>query len=348
MNSPVDKASEFLINHIDKYDITYWQNHLEKSYEQYYLLQDKKWVSDSLEMNKDFLLIENIEVLKHFIKTSQKLIKDNPYFLEIFEIVKHEASLKKLEEIHLSQLICFAYSLDRINVLMRQNLDFSEFLIFHFYRQRKKRNFYRFGNVLRIIKFHSIQLPLIRFLKCYRKGFIGSSFGKIILVVNIFEAFLVDLFRGFVKNALSCVPLMIFSPNFKAFFILGKFFKKGEKSRFSKDGKGVEMFSPSQKKWSDLYQSWNYTFVSQFPQAPYLLVKLLIPSVSEYKNKPGSYMHTRITALFLCLNFVDFATNDCVLEAKINDITEFSHENIVKQGEANHRCSIDYRKSVQK
>ena len=348
MDTHVDIVCDFLLNHIEEFDLAYWQTHLKKSYEQFYLIENDNWISDYLKKNNDYFSLKTMDDLKDFLILSNTLIKDNQYFLEIFQIVKNEPSLKELGEIHLTQLICFAYSLDRINSLMREDLSFAEYLITHFYNQRKKRNFYRLDNILRIIKFHSIQFPLIRFLKCYRKGKLGNSFGKFILVANIFEAFLVDLCRGFLKNALSCIPLMIFSPNFKAFFILNRLFKLGEKSRFSEDGKGVEMFSPSQKKWSDLYQSWNYTFVSQFPQAPYLLVKLLIPSVTGYKKNPGGYMHTRITALFLCLNYVDFATNECVLAAKIDDITEFSHKNIVKQGEANYRCSIEYRKSVKK
>ena len=55
--------------------------------------------------------------------------------------------------------------------------------------------------------------------------------------------------------------------------------------------------------WADLYQTWNMAFVTNFNTWPYMLTKLLIPSVSEYQENPKAYLHNRIIALYIHINY---------------------------------------------
>ncbi|MBK22854.1 MAG: hypothetical protein CME70_02520 [Halobacteriovorax sp.] len=336
-----------LVDHINKFDDSFWEEKLKRSYTQFFLYHNKTWIHEFLRAEDDLLIPKDKSELVDFINKSSHLISHNTYLVNILKITP-KTELEYLGESHLTQLIVFAYSLDKINSLMRENLELADFLVKHFHRKRKENNFYRLNNILRIIKFHSIQYPLIKFIKDHKKGRVAKSSGKFILAANIFEAFLVDLFKGYFKNAFSCIPLMIFSPNFKALHLFKRFFKLGSDSRISKDGNGFEMISPEQKKWSDLYQSWNFTFVSQFKEAPYLLIKLIIPSVTDYEKIPAGYMHTRITALFLCLNYVDFASNHCVLETDLDKLKPFSRTLIKEQGKINYNSGKDYFRSVLK
>jgi hypothetical protein len=191
-----------------------------------------------------------------------------------------------------------------------------------------------------VIKLHSIELPVILFLKAKRKGRIPANFGKFILSFNIFEAMLVDLMKGFWDNARATLPLIIFNPNYQGLHILPH--QKGIPSHFSGDGKAVNLCSPYPLEWADLYQVWNMAFVAQFDEAPYLLIKLLIPSVSSYRNRPTEYMHTRITALHLAMNFIDNAKFSQMISIDLNQLESSSPKFIKLWGEVNRKCARHY------
>ena len=44
--------------------------------------------------------------------------------------------------------------------------------------------------------------------------------------------------------------------------------------------------------------SFKFSLFLRYPDWPYFLVKLLIPSVSGYHDHPEKYLYTRITALY--------------------------------------------------
>ena len=101
----------------------------------------------------------------------------------------------------LKYMISFAFSLEQINKLARQDTDFLELLIKIYKVKRHENNFYRLSNLLGMIKFHSIELPLVNFLKAKKEKKLSTNFGKFILTLNIFEATLVDLAVAFFDNA---------------------------------------------------------------------------------------------------------------------------------------------------
>lgn len=247
------------------------------------------------------------------------------------------------ETSYLSYLLAYAYCLDRINAIGREDLEFERSLVARYQARRRQSDFYRFGNLLVIIKLHSIELPLVRFLRAQAEGVLAANFAKFILTANILEAAVADLLFGWWKNARSTLPLMRFHPNFQG--VRGKY-AAGAPARFSADGLALLLHSPAQREWSDLYQVWNMAFVSQFDIAPFLLAKLMIPSVARYALRPAEYMHTRITALHLALHFLDFAVKDRKLSVDLFRIGPMDKSITRLWGEVNLASARDYQRRV--
>lgn len=340
-----------------------WRVLLCESYQQFELLDlDNLWINELIACHAGVLL-PSVNIKESILKLLDEMkdgLFENPYFVEFLEKIPWEnkdalenysvltvmSSDKNKELKFIKSIISFAFCLEKINVLLRDDSNVLELLVKLYKIKRKKNNFYRLSNILGVIKFHSIELPLLRFLKAKKKKRMSANFGKYILMLNIFEAMLVDLAVGLYDNAKSTFPLIVFSPNFKGWFF-GRY-QKGEPSTFSKDGKALLMFSPAPKEWADLYQVWNMAFVAQFAQAPYLLAKLIIPSVSRYVDRPAEYMHTRITALHLTMNYLDSAMNAPKIRVDLKDLGPAQRPLIDLWGRVNKNCSLQYKQSIER
>lgn len=334
-----------------------WQKLLRQSYQQFDLLtQEFQWNFEPLLGHENELIPKDFkQVLSSFLADIKLGILENSYLMDFIKTLakdeRHSYALFALENDldrlkHLKYLAVYAYSLDQLNLVLRNNPAYLGPVIKHYWQARRKKNFYRFNNLLGIIKLHSIELPVILFVKAWKKRKLRKSFSKFILSFNIFEATLVDLAFGHTKNAQASLPLIYFPPNFRNRIFFWKRLKKGKVATFSADGKALEMYSPEQKLWADLYQVWNMAFVSQFPQAPYLLMKLLIPSVSRYQNRAGEYMHTRITALHLAMNYLDAAVHYPKIEADLSKLGACSNNLTEAWGRVNSSCARHYLDSV--
>ena len=95
--------------------------------------------------------------------------------------------------------------------------------------------------------------------------------------------------------------------------------------------------------WADLYQTWNMAFVTNFKTWPYTMTKLLIPSVSEYQENPKAFLHNRVLALYIHINY-------CLLPfmTKTKDKNFWNLDwydlNLSRQwGKANFESSLHYR-----
>ena len=64
------------------------------------------------------------------------------------------------------------------------------------------------------------------------------------------------------------------------------------------------------KEWADLYQVWNMAFVSQIDNYPFWIAKLLIPQVSDYKDRPEEYIYRRALALYTSEHYILFGGRD--------------------------------------
>lgn len=334
-----------------------WHKVLRQCYQQFELLNEElKWNFSPLLTHENELLPQDFKrSLNTFLNDMKLGILENPYLMEFVKALATEdgqsyatITLKntsdRLEQ--LKYLVGHAYSLDRLNLILRDNPSYLDPFIRHYWKIRKEKNFYRLNNLMGIIKLHSIELPIILFARAWKKKKLRQSFSKFILSFNIFEATMVDLIFGWRENALASLPLILFAPNFKNRIFFWRKFKKGRPAGFSQDGKALEMYSPEPKLWADLYQVWNMAFVSQFPQAPYLLMKLLIPSVSRFQQRPGEYMHTRITALHLAMNYLDSAVHFPKIDIDLSQLGPCSKKLTELWGQVNYSCSQHYLDSV--
>jgi len=309
-----------------------------------------EWLLLALKEHEHYLLPTSLSYdLLKFLDEIEEGCLENQYlrpFLDQLEENDLPSDIRKVvDPIH---LLSFAFAMERLNLLTRANPLLLEEVVRFFQKVRFKRGFYRVSNLLGIIKLHSIQKPVVLFLKAWKKGRMSKNFAKFFLTLNIFEAFLVDLCTGFWANAKATLPLMLFNPNYQGFFGLFKKYHFGAPSRFSEDGNGLLLFSPAQKEWSDLYQVWNMALVVQFPQSVYLLTKLLIPSVSRYSDRPGNYMHQRISALLLAMNFIDMAHHHPRTKVDISQIPPFPKEIIERWGHINELSARDYMRLVRR
>ena len=99
-----------------------------------------------------------------------------------------------------------------------------------------------------------------------------------------------------IDNALAGQPLLQ----------LGSGGKRGDMAKFARlsaDGRTVETRPPLPLQWADLYTTWNMAFVSHLPNFPYFIVKLLIPTVSDYQDYPEAFIHHRLTTLWATINY---------------------------------------------
>ncbi len=290
-----------------------WQSLLRETYQQFYILEYLEKYQEDLIPSK-FKRDDLVE----FLDEINQALQENGYFLDLLNEIPWDRASEyspftlvdgstALAHDNFKYLLSFAYCLNKLNSLVRKDTEFLEVLVRHYWKVRRANNFYRFSNLLAVIKLHSIELPIILFLRAQKRKKLSPSFAKWILSFNIFEATMVDFFVGFFDNARSTIPLIRYHPNCS----------KGAPSTFSSDGNALNLVSPRPKEWADLYQVWNMAFVAQFKPAAFLLIKLLIPSVSRYRLRPTEYMHTRITALHLAMTYIDSATHAPLIKANL-------------------------------
>lgn len=330
---------------------------LRETYRQFEVMNETgEWAHPLVATHGELLLPQarTPELFHRFIDEIHQGIVENSYLVRFLDALPAQIPAPQVMNVlplarntareYLLALLAFAFCLDRLNLACRRDLALQEHVVDLYQRKRRGSNFYRFGNLMPIIKLHSIELPLVRFLKAKKKGVLPPSFGKFILSLNIFEAALVDLLTGKRDNARATLPLIVFSPNFSG----RKNFIPGAPSTFSPDGLALWMSPPEPRLWADLYQVWNMAFVSQFHLAPFLLAKLLIPSVSRYADRPAEYMHTRITALHLAMHFLDFAISDPKLSVDLKGLGAWAPELTTRWGEFNAGAARHYLQAIKK
>lgn len=314
-----------------------WQELIRECYLQFHVMDENgQWTLPSLAHYHFSLIPENFggRQIEALILHTNEALKENEYFLNFMDVI--DGHVPEIRDDHLAHLLIFAFCLEQLNRLQRRDLNVLDKMIRHYWKTRRENNFYRLSNILAVIKLHSIELPVVLFLRARRKNKISPSFAKFILSFNIFEATMVDFCVGNIDNAISTFPLIQYPPNHA----------KGGPSHFTQDGLALNLVSPRPRQWADLYQVWNMAFVIQFPQAPYLLTKLLIPSVSQYANRPVEYMHTRITALHLAMNYLDSAMQAPKIKIDLKNLGPATKPLIKLWGKVNRMCGVLYKRKV--
>ena len=139
---------------------------------------------------------------------------------------------------------------------------------------------------------------VVTLLESLKDGVDDPNYGRLGLPLNILEAKAEDLSRGNLHNGIVALTLAKEAPG-------------GEENactcsgpaRLSSDGNAMEVRMAFPLEWADLYQTWNMAFFTNFGSWPYYLVKLLIPSGSDYQDSPEGYLYARIIALYSHINW---------------------------------------------
>jgi hypothetical protein len=219
----------------------------------------------------------------------------------------------------LPKIATFALCLERLTFLIRLHDGLLEQLIIHFRKERKRNlSFFLW------LKIHSIEHPMLRiFVRRTRK--IPKRYFRWALISNILEATAADLFRGFGNNALVGLKL-----------------SKWLMSSIEIQRKGhVVTFAPEDaSEWIDLCHSWNMAFVSQAPEFPYVMCKLIIPSVAGYQGHPEEYIYRRAIALDLFCNAAALGYDKGERDWSDRKLTQEWGAHNLKQSKQNRSCGI--------
>jgi hypothetical protein len=191
------------------------------------------------------------------------------------------------------------------------------------------------------IKLASVEAGIERVLDYHRSGKVPGTFMRTILPMNILEATSADLARGCFGNVHAGRVLAQYRP--------------GASHQDKKTGEGPTVWSPDHRimlfqmalprLWADLYATWNLAFVSQMPDSPFLMAKLLIPIVNDYDDQPAGYIYHRGVALYAHLHYAGFRSWD--LAATGQRLLQWQNRRLtIRWGRVNSEAAGHYKKAV--
>lgn len=270
--------------------------------------QNGKWQDPSFEKISDELLPEtlsNIDI-DHMIDRIVCAAESNPYLHAILEAGKTAQMhlLYKHVELEggrvLPHVLTYAMALNNLTQAMFKDINILRVCNRVWSFALKDIFIPAYLDVFENVKFYTLN-GLSAYTKAHDSDYFPPDGIRNVLPLNIIEASLSDSFKGNWENA-------------EAGWVLAKHRPGGDKdmatgagpSSFEKNQYGTKVFGaymPFPKQWADLYTVWNLSFVSEFRNFPFFMVKLLIPQVIEYQKKPAEYMYSRALALYIQAHF---------------------------------------------
>ncbi len=202
------------------------------------------------------------------------------------------------------EVLGFALSLERITKLMGDDIEFVTKVVKLWESEGEKVDLKGGLPFAERVKFESILKPIKDFQTRVRKGEIESDYGNFFLPMNILEAGSYDFAMGNWDNASAARKLSFSVPGNEVDERTG-----AGPTRIGKNPPMVETGIDYQEWYDDNYGFWNASFCSQFESAPFLFMKLMIPSVAGYHpeqgsndlSKPRRYIYNRVNALMAYL-----------------------------------------------
>ena len=282
--------------------------------------KDKNWKHPRLEEISHKLISRITErETKAFIDQMVIHANENPFLVRFLENAVHERFNHLRDGFYKDQekpfsdqtkfmprAIAYAIALNRLTLAQVDNYRVLEASIECFKAVRKKELTLSDMNFFNFAKLYSVEGPVRNFVKFHRRKYrshhtdISKGFLSNLLPLNIYEAILVDKYYKptFKQNAKAARPLMKNSPSYFRDTILDV-----GPPKWSEDEKEILISLPLAKEWTDLYQTWNMAFMSRFKSFPFFIVKLLIPSVNNYKARPKQFIYRRAISLYNHLHY---------------------------------------------
>jgi hypothetical protein len=286
-----------------------------KHYKTLHLINDEgTWATPELQnISGDLLPQITEEVSKSFIDKMALLAKENPYLVDFFEKIKNENFDILIRKVQaegselLPDVMAYSMVLERLTIAMYNDPKIIKSCIDIFPETRKKKNHFKGLNIFHEVKLKSVEMSIKNeFLKCHTSGIVKPDNTRWLLFIGILEAALTDFFNGYINNSKVGYILAVNKAGSKKYDPR----TKAGPSKWSEDKKAIALSVPLPKEWADLYQTWNMAFVAYHPLFPYLLPKLFIPQVANYKDKPTEFMYNRVLALYVTVNYMGFRNQE--------------------------------------
>lgn len=304
--SPAKKLAELAKRSIDGWTPADIRKHMIKHY-LILRLVDKNgtWKSPKLEAISQNLLPDlNKYEVEMFIDKMASLAEKNPYLMDFMTKVDSEEIPDLEEKIRIegktviSDVIAFALVMEQMAIAMREDWQILDTCSKIWQTERKKANIAQHMILFEHAKLHSVEYCMNQILKYNRSGKVSPHFLKLMLPVNILEAIMEDMHQGLYDNARAGWTLTVNRPGIGCIDE-----KNGCPARWSDDGKAILVSMPQPLQWADLYQVWNLAFVTNYPNFPYLFVKLSIPQVAGYQSSPEEYIYNRGLSLYTFIHY---------------------------------------------
>jgi hypothetical protein len=311
------------------------------------------WKVDELKAQRERICPNNIEKVQliRLIDESAYNMQSNQMLDRFLEkaksngVTQFRSKTSRNRGTDVGELVAWAYVLEQITATQLEDPKNIKILHNHWISERHKEGFKppkNITNVFGALKLASVEKPItdiISFFEKCRK--LDTKFARGFLPLNISEAMAADMLMGNVDNSAAGWPLFNNAPGEAPDQLLGT-----GPATFSKDGRKLEIRMSLPKQWADLYQVWNMAFVSQVDDAPFWWTKLLIPSVSAYKDFPEEYIYRRVLALYTSLIHGGFLSEEYNDGREDYQKIQWSDKDLTKLwGQAN-KLESDYYKSL--
>ncbi|MDO5294221.1 MAG: hypothetical protein Q4F05_15900 [bacterium] len=284
---------------------------MRKHYRRLHLMdRNGQWKDKLFENNQEYLLPAQItnESVNEFMDQIVTLALENNYLVKYIESCSPENYTYLKQKFNeegaevIPDVIAYSLALNKLTTLCLKDWHILEYLYKHLRKVRKDTGSFKKLPLFHKIKLISVELPIKTYLECHRTRKIEPTSGGIAVAINILEATVTDFLYGVNDNAETGWTLMKNRCGLKE-----KDPKTGAgPSKWSDDGKYIQRVYPYGKQWADLYQVWNLCFCTRFKDFVYVIPKLLIPAVADYREQPANYIYQRAIALYIYLNWSSF------------------------------------------
>jgi hypothetical protein len=300
--SPALKIAEYLKDTVAGVTSEQMNEMMISHYKQVRLINESgAWALPELEEISDFLLPGDIdeEQTFAFIDHMASAAEDNEYLVDFLNKAQNEDFFDYMSKVDeegdsvFPDALAYAHALERLTIAMREDWRIIRACRDLWIVEREIAGISEYMDLFEHLKLASVEWPMNKIIDVHEADYVPSDFLKGILPINILEAVALDLKDGFGDNACAGTYLAKYKPG-KATYDA----RTGEgPSCFSDDGKAILLNMALPRKWANLYATWNLAFVTSYAH-PYIMAKLLIPSVNDYKEVPAEYIYNRGMALY--------------------------------------------------
>ncbi|NRB38113.1 MAG: hypothetical protein HRU20_06545 [Pseudomonadales bacterium] len=343
--SPAQEIAEVVKQSLDGIQASQVQAMMAQHYMRLRLLSPTgEWADESLANNAAYLLPDDIgeEEVDAFIDEMAKNAHKNKYLKKFLKKASHhsfdELKMKVATEgpTVFPLAVTYALMLDRLTVAMQNDWRVLAASISIYNATADSIDMWTKIAPVEAAKIKMVEGPMKDYVAVH-SGEVAliDDFLKVGLQDNISWAQSIDGYLGYTDNAYVAGVLNQYPANADGM----------SPAYISEDGTAINLQMAESRRWDDLYQTWNMAFVSQYANFPFVLPKLLIPSVSNYKHDADGYIYTRSLALYtqLYYSFITRVDTNNAPSIDWND-TELSQ----LWGKVNKASALKYMKKADK